>query len=330
MPQQSPAFPTSEHFELEQLAAGVYAAIATEDGGAYSNAGIVDLGDQTLIFDAFETPQAAIDLRLATEHLTGRPPTCVIISHSHPDHWCGNQAFASHVPIITTHATLEEMTDAIGWLEELKGTPAELEQAIEETQESLDTETDPRRRASLERSISRMGHTLVMLPTLELRFPNLTFGGRLVFKGTQRMAELREVAPGHTASDAYLILPEDRVIFLGDLGFFQCQPFTVYADPQAWVAHLEEMEQSSAETFVPGHGPLGTKTDLALQRQYITLLQELVARAIEEGLSAEETLLQPLPAPFDAWLHGGMARWEANVHSAYERLAGESEVTSNA
>jgi cyclase len=175
-----------------------------------------------------------------------------------------------------------------------------------------------------------MGHTLATLPTLEPRLPNLTFGARLVFQGMQRTAELREVAPGHTASDAYLVLPEDRVIFMGDLGFFQCQPFAVYSHPQAWVAHLEEMEQSSAETFVPGHGPLGTKTDLALQRQYITLLQELVARAIEEGLSVEETLKTSLPAPFDAWLHGGMARWEANIRSIYERWTGESEVTTNA
>ena len=330
MPQRDHVLPTSEHFDLKQLATGVYAAIATEHGGAYSNAGIVDLGDQTLIFDAFETPQAATDLRLAAEHLTGRPPTCVIISHSHADHWCGNQAFAPHMPVITTHATLEEMTETSGWLEELKEAPAEMEQSIQETQESLDTETDSRRRASLERSITRMGHTLAMLPTLELRFPNLTFGGGLVFRGTQRTAELREVAPGHTASDAYLVLPGDGVTFMGDLGFFQCQPFTVYADPQAWVAHLEEMEQSSTETFVPGHGPLGTKTDLALQREYINLLQELVAGAIEEGQSVEETLEKPLPAPFDAWLHGGMARWEANVRSTYERLAGASEVSENA
>jgi glyoxylase-like metal-dependent hydrolase (beta-lactamase superfamily II) len=330
MPQKSPALPTSKHFDLEQLGSGVYAAIATEDGGAYSNAGIVDLGDQTLVFDAFEAPQAAKDLRLAAKHLTGRPPTCVIISHSHADHWFGNQALARHVPIIATHATLEEMTEAIGWLEELKENPADLEQAIQETQESLDTETDPRRRASLERSMTRMGHTLAMLPILEPQLPNLIFGTRLVFRGTQRTAELREAAPGHTASDAYLILPEDRVIFMGDLGFFQSQPFTVYADPQAWVAHLEEMEQSSAETFVPGHGPLGTKADLALQGQYINLLQELVAGAIEEGLSVEETLEKPLPAPFDAWLHGGMARWEANVHSTYERLAAVPKVTSNA
>jgi hypothetical protein len=37
----------SVHFRLEQVAAGVYAAIACTGGAAHSNAGIVDLGDLT-------------------------------------------------------------------------------------------------------------------------------------------------------------------------------------------------------------------------------------------------------------------------------------------
>ena len=45
-----------EHFTLHQLADGVYAAIATELGAAFSNAGLIDLGGQTLVFDAFENP----------------------------------------------------------------------------------------------------------------------------------------------------------------------------------------------------------------------------------------------------------------------------------
>ena len=134
-----------------------------------------------------------------------------------------------------------------------------------------------------------------------------------------------EVTPGHTEHDVYLLLPEDRIVFMGDLGFFQCQPFTVYADPQAWVAHLEKMEASNIGIFVPGHGPLGTKADLALQRQYLTRLDDLVAQAIREGLSAEETLERPLPAPFDVWLQEGMARWEANVLATHARLSGGVE-----
>lgn len=61
------------HFQLEQLAEGVYAAISINGTGSMSNAGIVDLGETTLIFDTFATPQAAQDLRKAAEELIGHP-----------------------------------------------------------------------------------------------------------------------------------------------------------------------------------------------------------------------------------------------------------------
>jgi cyclase len=323
MEEGSGRLPTSEHFELKQLAEGVYAAIATVGGAAYSNAGIIDLGDQTLVFDTFDSPQAADDLRVAAETLTGRPATYVIISHAHADHWCGNQVFAPHVPIITSQTIRQEMPAATAWLEELRENPEELEQAIREAQERLGTEEDERQRASLQLSITRMGQRLAELSGLDMRLPNQTFTGTLVFHGTRRTAELREVAPAHTADDIYLILPEDRITFMGDLGFFQCQPFMVYCDPDAWVGQLEVMEGFDSEVFVPGHGPLGTRADLALQKEYILVLQDLLAQALDEGLTPEDVLQKPLPVPFDGWLYGGMARWEANVRSMYERLSGE-------
>jgi cyclase len=317
--------PKSEHFELAQLADGIYAAIASPGGLAFSNGGIVDLGNQTLVFDAFESPAAAGDLKSAAEQLTGHPVSYVIISHCHADHWGGNQVFAPETSIITTHAIREEMPDAIAWMVELKENPSELEQSIQESRERLETETDERQRASLRASIHRMAGWQAVLPTLTPRYPEQTFSGRLVFHGTRRTAELVEVAPGHTASDAYLLLPGDRIVFMGDLGFLQSQPFMVYCDPQAWATQLEQMEMFDVETFVPGHGPLGTKADVALQRQYITLLEELVAQAVSDGLTVDETLQKTLPAPFDGWIRGSIARWEANVWSSHERLSGKSE-----
>jgi cyclase len=52
----------SDHFVLERLADGVYAAIGRGGSPTFSNAGFVDLGNQTLIFDTFELPEAATDL----------------------------------------------------------------------------------------------------------------------------------------------------------------------------------------------------------------------------------------------------------------------------
>lgn len=57
------SLPASRHFELERVAEGVYAAIATPGAGALGNAAIVDLGGRTLVFDTFMTPQAAQEVR---------------------------------------------------------------------------------------------------------------------------------------------------------------------------------------------------------------------------------------------------------------------------
>jgi cyclase len=161
------------------------------------------------------------------------------------------------------------------------------------------------------------------LLSLELRFPDQTFEGKLVLHGARRMAELNTQGKGHTDSDCYLVLPVDKVAFIGDLGFFASQPFMVDCDPQAWITQLDGMEQWDVETFVPGHGPLGAKADLALQKQYIQVLDELVTRVIKAGGAVEDALQQPLPAPFDAWLRGGVNRFEANVRSSYKRLSGQ-------
>lgn len=316
--------PSSNHFELHQLAEGVYAAIGIEGGAAYSNAGIIDLGELTLIFDTFETPIAAKDLRAAAEHLTGRPASSVIISHAHDDHWLGNQIFADHASIVATHNTRQEMLVQAEDLRELQDDPSEFEEIVRQNEEALKVESDEQKRLSLERSIIRWRYALEMLPSLELCLPNQTFDGKLIFHGTRRIAELLTFGKGHTASDAFLVLPAEKIAFMGDLAFFQCQPFMAYCDPKAWKAQLKRMEQSDIETFVPGHGPLGTKADIALQSRYITVLEKLVGRIVREGGTVEEALQQKLPAPFDRWLIGGMARFEANVRSSYERQSGRS------
>src|SRR5215510_7888987 len=101
---------TSAHFQLHQLADGVFAAIHREGGAAQSNAGIIDLGGQVLIFDTFIAPAAAADLREAVTALLAWPVSTLINSHYHNDHIWGNQAFPSDIPIIATIEARELIT----------------------------------------------------------------------------------------------------------------------------------------------------------------------------------------------------------------------------
>lgn len=313
--------PTSEHFTLEEVAEGVYAAIAIRGKAAFSNAGIIDLGGHTVVFDTFETSFAAQDLREVAESLTDHPVTTVVISHGHNDHYFGNQVFAD-ATIISTHKTREEMVASAPEIEKEMANSTDFEAFIRQQQEQLAVEIDERRRADIEHSIGRWQYMLQSWSTLELVYPSLTFEHRIVLHGSRRTAEVVTQGKGHTASDCSLILPDEKVVFIGDLAFFASRPFMVYCDPRAWVAQLEEFERSEIEVFVPGHGPVGTKADIALEREYILMLQDWVTQVLEKGEPVEEVLKQPLPAPFDAWSADGLPA-EHNVRALYERLSGE-------
>lgn len=101
----------SKHFRLEKIRNGIYAAIAKEGGGAAANAGFIDLGDTTIVFDTFNTQQASEDLKYAAETITNKPVTWVINSHWHGDHIRGNQTFKEST-IISSQMTYDKMKTA--------------------------------------------------------------------------------------------------------------------------------------------------------------------------------------------------------------------------
>jgi cyclase len=307
----------SDHFVLEELAEGVWAALAAEDGGAGSNAGLVDLGDRTLVFDAFESHLAAADLQKASQALTGRVPGIVILSHFHFDHWAGLQVFAE-LPILATHATRQSMQAEVEEVLEFKRDLGTLEAETRETEKRMQAETDPVQRRALQSSAARMRWTLKALPALEPTLPNITFAGKTVFHGTRHSVELIPMGRGHTESDCLLYLPEERIVFAGDLGFFQQQPFMSDCFPQEWLARIAELCAWEVETLVPGHGPLGGKEDLELDAGYIRALEDLARQAIKDGLPLEEAQRMSLPEPFDAWQRVGR-RFQTNMWAAYRR-----------
>ena len=307
----------SEHFRIYPLAEGVYAAIATELGAGFSNAGLIDLGEQTLVFDAFENPLAAEDLLEASIQLTGRKPSTVVISHWHPDHWGGLQVFGE-CAILATHATRQAMLPIAKEMEQDRKNPSRMERELQSAEKRLAAETDPGQRQSLQIAVSRQRYELQALPTLQPTLPNQAFDGKIVFHGTMRFAELVSTGKGHTESDCILRLPKDRVAFIGDIGFFQSQPYMPYGYPLEWIASLNRLASEKSIWFIPGHGPIGRKADLRTEAKYIQALESMIQQVIQGGGTLDDALLQTLSPPFDAWQKIGH-RFEANVRSSYKR-----------
>jgi len=312
--------PDSRHFRLEQLAEGVYAAIHIEGGGAIGNAGIVDLGDRTLVYDAFLAPQPAADLRAAAEALTGRPVDAVIDSHWHSDHIWGNQAFSANTDIISTEET-RRLIIATRGDKDLDELMAHAEATLESTRARFEATQDEGRRRELALWIDEYSSIVEAKPILQIRAPNLTFDQHLAFHGTERSAELIAFAGGHTESDAVLFLPQEGIAFMSDLLFIECHPYLGGGDPERLLQILTTVSELAPRLLVPGHGPVGTADSLMAMSQYVRTLAGLAHKMVEDG-EAEETIdAMAIPEPFGDWLVASFFR--GNMHFLYRRCLRE-------
>lgn len=253
---------TSKHFSLEKVSEGIYAAIAKEGGGAVGNAGFVDLGDQTIVFDTFNTQQAAEDLRAIAEKTTNRPVTWVINSHWHGDHIRGNQVFKNS-RIISSQLTYEKMKELH---------PARMEkqkndlQGLRDYIQSLEEKQD-----SPPQQIEFLREMEASLSTLELVLPHQTFQEEITFHGSERSAKLFTLGGGHSYCDSMLYIPGEKVIFMGDLLFVDTDPsFFEESNPEKWIEILENVSTLAIEIAIPGHGPVGSKLNIFQLREYIS------------------------------------------------------------
>ncbi|UCF59642.1 MAG: MBL fold metallo-hydrolase [Anaerolineaceae bacterium] len=313
----------SKHFTTHQLAEGVYACIHKPGGAAYSNAGIIDLGDSTLLVDSFYALVAGRDLRHTAEALFNRPVETIILTHAHSDHWVGASVFDANTTLLANKTVREVCLQwGEGMMEDFKN-PAGWETWINEMEQQLQTEQDERVRVSLENTITRARYTLAEMGEFQPRYADQTFEDVVNFQGIARNAELRSLGRGHSEDDAVLLLSEDRIAFIGDIGFFDSQPFFGFCDIDLYREQLLFFQESEFQVLVPGHGPVGDENDIALQLRYFDVMEDLVSEVAQRGGSFEEALQVALPEPFDKWLVGGMERFGVNVRYLFAHYGGE-------
>lgn len=288
----------SSHFSVTALAGGVYAVIDSGRGTAVGNAGIIDLGDETLVFDTHITPLAARELRKTAEALTGNPVRWVVNSHYHNDHIRGNQIFQD-AHILASEGTRRQIQ--IDGIEELEQDSSYAPQRAAELEAQIAASNNPDDIASLTFWADYFRAITDSLPGLKLTLPDCTFENSARIYGSRRYVEVHCYGAGHTASDSFLVVPDAGVAFLGDLLFVACHPFLADGNPVALLDYLARIEQLNLATFVPGHGPVGTKTDITRLTGYLNSLMQSTTALIADGGSAEDAAALPIPDAFSDW-----------------------------
>lgn len=309
----------SSNFDLVKLDKGVYACIHKIGGKAICNAGIVDLGDRTIIFDTFLSPLVAEEIPILVEKLGLSPIKYVINSHYHNDHVRGNQVFDEDVQIISTGKTAELIAS-----EEPKAIAAEKNYAPQQLAyfDSLKRVFDGNTLSKeYEGILNYQPYFEAMVETsdiLETRIPDMIFDGEKVITGSKKEVKLISMGMGHSESDAVLYLPEEKILFAGDLVFKNMHPFMGESDPDGWENILDNLAQLQPEIIIPGHGPVGSSEDIKTMKKYFYDTKKLVQDFIKDSLPSTELRDAVIPDPYVDWSFDNF--FYSNLRFQYNRL----------
>lgn len=286
--------PVSPHFGIRRIGPGVFAAVATPEGYGMCNSGIVDLGGETVVFDSMLTPTAGADLATAAARLTGRRPGFVINSHWHGDHIWGNSEFrgAHVVSSRTTRANI------------LKLSPKQKRSDRREMRRALPHLDDPGSTiAPSDRPKVRAWFRGVLeIPRAHrIVAPDVTFGDHLDLVGTRRTLSVLTYGGGHTSSDVFAWLPDDGVLFAGDLVLRGFHLSAGGGWPDAWIKILQGIESLHPDLVVPGHGPPGDRSTLPENRGYLESVRRTARDALRRKLSRAQLLRSPVPRRYQGW-----------------------------
>lgn len=274
-----------------QIAEGTWLLEGSTDNFAKANGGnivnvafiVTDAG--VVVIDTGPSRRYGEALRQAIASVTTKPVIQVLLTHHHPDHALGNQAFKD-VPIgALAHTTklLHEQGDSMA--------------------------------ENLYRMVGDwMRGTEVVLPTEVLQPGVRSFGNH----------DLRLLAlTGHTGADLAILDQSTGVLFAGDLVFYQ-RALTTPNSPglAAWLADITTLQGLPWTLVVPGHGPIATDAQPFEQmRDYLTWLDQLLQGGAANGSDMTEMIRSPIPERFAAI---SLSRYElirsvSHLYPRYER-----------
>ncbi|HVX18448.1 MAG TPA: MBL fold metallo-hydrolase [Acidimicrobiales bacterium] len=165
------------------------------------------------------------------------------------------------------------------------------------------------------------------------RVPNIVLRSDLsVYSGTRRVDLVHPGHPAHTTGDLVAWLPEERVLFTGDLVFHGLTPLVMAGALDGALRSLEWIARFEPDHVVPGHGPLVAGADLdrvlGEHDRYYRFIIETAAAGIEAGRSPLETARDADLGEFADWADA--ERLVLNLHRAMADQAGRPFDTSAA
>ena len=233
-----------------------------DNGGNIVNVAFIVTDAGVVLIDTGPSLAYGKALRAAIATVTNKPIIQVFLTHHHPDHALGNQAFAD-VPIAALAGTKQLLAEQGDHMAE-----------------------------NMYRIIGdRMRGTEVVLPTQVVEAGVMEIGGHAL-----QILSLT----GHTSADLTILDQRTGVLFAGDLVFYQRALATPNTPGlEAWLADINTLQNLPWTLIVPGHGPLATDKQPFLQMyDYLTWLDTTLRDAAQSGLDMNQVIRLPIPERF--------------------------------
>jgi glyoxylase-like metal-dependent hydrolase (beta-lactamase superfamily II) len=279
---------------FDRLGDGLYAYTAEGD----PNTGVIIGDDGCAVIDAQATPLMAQDVIAHVRRVTDKPIKYVILSHYHAVRVFGASAYGG--------ATLIASDSTRGLIVE-RG------------------EAD---KASEMGRFPRLFQGAESVPP-GLVWPHVTFPSAMTLHLGKREVRLAHIGRGHTAGDIIAFVPDENVVFSGDLVEYHSACYCGDAHLADWPATLDRLAALGARALVPGRGAALPTRDKVVEGIASTrAFLEALFGAAKASVARGETLKQCFAATRAAMdeRFGAFAIYEHclpfNVSRAYDEARG--------
>ncbi len=238
---------------FDKLSDHAYAYTAEGD----PNTGIIIGDDAVMVIDTQATPVMAQDVIRRIREVTDKPIKYVLLSHYHAVRVLGASAYGAEHIIAS-----EDTRDLI----------------VERGQFDKDSEIG---------RFPRLFQNVESVPD-GLTWPTMTFNQKMTLWLGSVEVQILQLGRGHTKGDTVAWLPQEKILFSGDLVEFDATPYAGDAYFKDWPQTLDNLAALKPEKLVPGRGaalqtPEQVQAGLAGTRAFISDLYESVKDSAAKG-----------------------------------------------
>jgi cyclase len=250
-------YPQKGVAEVDQLSDNIYFYRGNIEEKGHCNNGWIVFADYVLVIDA-NFPSGALEILPKIRALTDKPIRFAFDTHHHGDHAYGNQVWNENgaTPIAHTGVVDEMKKYETGYYGNKPG-------RWEETNR-------PDVKAS------------------KLKPPSLLFPRELIFDDGKHRVELLHLGVAHTHGDALAWLPNEKILFTGDVCVNGAYNYVADGNVEKWIATLEAARKLGARIVCPGHGARATDTLLADQQKFFRTLRDKVGALVKARKTAQQ------------------------------------------